>query len=135
MATSTLTASERHKYSHMKQTPQVGTSQVTYSEKGPSIHPDPQTQDLLWESFGHSLQAAAIEFKKLWEPKVAKLMGGYSSYASLIFQLLLKDIWMYVLECHLTSYHFQIMKDYTSEHAQFEVEYYLGLTPKSKQSF
>ena len=26
------------------------------------------------------------------------------------------------------------MKDYTSEHAWLEVEYYLGLTPESKQS-
>ena len=27
------------------------------------------------------------------------------------------------------------MKEYTSEHAQHKVEYYLGLTPKNKQSF
>ena len=29
----------------------------------------------------------------------------------------------------------QLVKDYTSEHAWQEVEYYLGLTPKSEQSF
>ena len=29
----------------------------------------------------------------------------------------------------------QLVKDYTSEHAQLKVEYYLGLTPKSEQSF
>ena len=29
----------------------------------------------------------------------------------------------------------QLVKDYTSKQARSEVEYYLGLTPKSKQSF
>ena len=72
-------------------TPQIGASQVSQYNQGPLIHPEPQ-KDLLQEGFGHSLQAAATEFKKLREPKVAKLKGGYSSDASLVFQLWLKDI-------------------------------------------
>ena len=48
----------------------------------------------------------------------------------------LKDIQVYVLECHLSLWEaIQLVKDYTSEQAQSEVEYYLGLTPKGEQSF
>ena len=39
-----------------------------------------------------ALQAAATEFKKLCEPKVAKFKGGYSSNATLVYQSWLKDI-------------------------------------------
>ena len=43
---------------------------------------------------------------------------------------------MYELEHHLSQQEaMQLVKDYTSEHAQLEMEYYLGLTLKSKQSF
>ena len=74
---------------------------------------------------------ATTEFKKLQQPKVAKFKGGYSSDASLVFQLLLKDIWVYTLECCLSQREaIQLVKDYTSEQARSEVEYYLGLTPK-----
>ena len=93
-------------------------------------------RDLYEEGFSHSLQAAATEFKKLCEPKVAKFKGGYSSDASLIYQSWLKDIWVYTLECCLSQWEaIQLVKDYTSEQARSEVEYYLGLTPKEKQSF
>ena len=78
----------------------------------------------------------ATEFWKLRDPKEAKLKAGYSSDASLGFQSWLKDIQIYVSEHHLSQQEaFQLVKDYTSEHAQVEVEYYLGLTPESKQSF
>ena len=77
-----------------------------------------------------------MEFKNLQEPKVAKLKGSYSFNDNLLFQSWLKDIWMYVLECQLSQYEaIQLVKDYISEHAWLEVEYYLGLTPKSEQSF
>ena len=67
---------------------------------------------------------------------MAKFQGGYSSHASLVFQLWLKDIWVYVLECCLSQWKVvQLEKGYTSEQAQSEVEYYLGLTPEGKQSF
>ena len=42
--------------------------------------------DLYEEGFSHSLQAAATEFKKLREPKVAKFKRGYSSDVSLVYQ-------------------------------------------------
>ena len=79
---------------------------------------------------------AATEFRKLREPKVAKLKGGYSSDASLVYQLWLKDVWFYVLEQCLSQWEaIQLVKDYTSKHTWLKVEYYLGLTPESKQSF
>ena len=46
------------------------------------------------------------------------------------------DIWVYTIECHLSQWEaIQLVKDYTSEQARSEVEYYLGLTPKEEQSF
>ena len=42
---------------------------------------------------------------------------------------------MYVLEHCLSQWEtIQLVKDNTSEHAQLEVEYCVGLTPKSQQS-
>ena len=67
---------------------------------------------------------------------MAKFKGGYSSDASLVFQSWLKDIWVYTIEHHLSQWEaIQLVKDYTSEQARSEVEYYLGLTPKEEQSF
>ena len=96
----------------------------------------PEAKDLYEEGFSQSLQAAATEFKKLREPKVAKFKGGYSSDASLVFQSWLKDIRVYTIEHCLSQWEaIQLVKDYTSEQARSEVEYYLGLTPKEEQSF
>ena len=110
-------------------------SQVPSDEQDLFRNLEPR-RDLYEEGFSHSLQAAATEFKKLHEPKVAKFKGGYSSNASLVYQSWLKDIWVYTLECHLSQQEaIQLVKDYTSEQAMSEVEYYLGLTPKEEQSF
>ena len=110
-------------------------SQVPSDEQGLFKNPEPK-KDLYEEGFSHSLQAAATEFKKLHEPKVAKFKGGYSSDASLVYQSWLKDIWVYTLEhCLSQQEAIQLVKDYTSEQARSEVEYYLGLTPEEEQSF
>ena len=109
-------------------------SQVPSLEK--SLPRYPEARDLFEEGFSQSLQAAATEFKKLREPKVAKFKGGYSSNASLVFQSWLKDIRVYTIEHHLSQWEaIQLVKDYTSEQARSEVEYYLGLTPEQEQSF
>ena len=53
-----------------------------------------------------------------------------------MFQSWLKDILVYTIECHLSQWEaIHLVKDYTSEQARSEVEYYLGLTPKKEQSF
>ena len=53
-----------------------------------------------------------------------------------MFQSWLNDIWVHVLKHHLSQWEaLQLVKDYISKHVHLEVEYYLGLTPKSKQSF
>ena len=115
----------------------IQTSRVSLApSKEQSLPTLPDTRDLYEESFSQSLQAAATEFKKLREPKVAKFKGGYSSDASLVFQSWLKDIQVYTMECCLSQWEaIQLVKDYTSEQARSEVEYYLGLTPKEEQSF
>ena len=70
------------------------------------------------------------------KPKVAKIKGGYSSDASLVYQSWLKDIQVYTLECQLSQQEaIQLVKDYTCEQGRSEMEYYLGLTPKEEQSF
>ena len=95
-----------------------------------------ETRYLYEEGFSWSLQAAATEFKKLREPKVAKFKGGYSSDASLVFQSWLKDIHVYTIECSLSQQEaIQLVKDYTSERARSEMEYYLDLSPEEEQSF
>ena len=109
-------------------------SQVPSMEQSLPRHPE--IIDLYKESFNWSLQAAATEFKKLHEPKVAIFKGGYSSNASLVFQSWLKDIRVYTIEHCLSHWEaIQLVEDYTSEQAMSEVEYYLGLTPKEEQSF
>ena len=96
----------------------------------------PEARDLFEEGFSRSLQVAATKFKKLCEPKVAKFKGGYSSDASLVFQSWLKDIRVYTIEHRLSQQEaIQLVKDYTSEQARREVEYYLGLTPEEEHSF
>ena len=118
-----------------KRTKPLRASQVPSHRLGLIDNPVPQ-KDLYEEGFSHSLQAGAFTFRKLQEPKVAKLKGGYSSNASLVFQSWLKDIQVYVLECHLSQQEpFQLVKYYTSEQVQSEVEYYLGLTPKVSSLF
>ena len=109
--------------------------QVPSVEQGLFKNLEPK-RDLYEEGFNHSLQVAATEFKKLREQKVAKFKGGYSSNASLVYQSWLKDIWVYTLEHCLSQWEaIQLVKDYTSEQARSEVEYYLGLTPEEEQSF
>ena len=118
-----------------ERTKPLGASQVSSHRLGLMDNPVPH-KDLYQEGFSHSLQVAATKFQKLREPKVAKFIGRYSSNASLVFQLWLKDIWVYVLECHLSQWEaIQLVKDYTSEQARSEVEYHLGLTPEGEQSF
>ena len=74
----------------------------------------------------HSLQLMAEEFRKIHEPKIQKLKGRYSANAMLVFNLWLKDIEMCIKEQKLTNMEaVQLIKDYTSEGARGEVEFYL----------
>ena len=67
---------------------------------------------------------------------MAKLNGGYSLNTRLVFHSWFKDIQMYFFECNLSQQEaIMLVKDNTSEHVQLKVEYYLGMTPKSQQSF
>ena len=77
-----------------------------------------------------------LNLKNFENPRWQNFKGGYSSDVSLVFQSWLKDIWVYTIERHLSQWEaIQLVKDYTSEQARSEVEYYLGLTPKEEQSF
>ena len=74
----------------------------------------------------HSFQLVAEEFRKICEPKIQKLKGGYSANAMLVFNSWLKDIEMHVKERKLTNMEaIQLVKDYTAEGARGVVEFYL----------
>ena len=77
-------------------------SEVPSVEQDLFKDPEPK-KDLYEEGFSHSLQAAATEFQKLCEPKVAKFKGGYSCDASPVYQSWLKDIRAYTMEHHLSQ--------------------------------
>ena len=70
------------------------------------------------------------------EPKISKLKGSYSSSAGLIFQSWLKDIHVHVKDRRLTQREaIQPVKDFTTENAQDEVEFYTGMMAEEDQSF
>ena len=52
------------------------------------------------EEFG--LHMATQEFRKMQEPKISKMKGGYTSTAGLVFQSWLKDICVYVKDRRLS---------------------------------
>ena len=67
---------------------------------------------------------------------MSKLKGGYSSSAGLIFQSWLKDIHVHVEDKRLTQREaIQLVKDFTTEHALDEVEFYMGMVAKEELSF
>ena len=84
----------------------------------------------------HSMQMAACKFCKLHKPKINKLKGGYSATTNLIFQSWLKDIRVHVEDRNLSQREaMQLIKDFTTEHACNEVEFYMGLVADEQQTF
>ena len=62
------------------------------------------------------LQAATCEFRKMREPKINKLKGGYTSSAGLVFQSWLKDICVHMQDRRLTQREaIQLVKEFTVE--------------------
>ena len=136
---------------HMQQTstpmvggdvpPRIGMSYVEpeldKTTEAPVYHPGPRpiprprkslaaVKHSMTEAAEHSLEVAAQEFKKIREPKIAKLKVGYSANTALIFNSWLKGIDMCVQDCNLTEHEaVQLVKDYTIEHAHGAVEFYL----------
>ena len=71
-----------------------------------------------------SFHVAAHKFRKMWELKISKLKGGYSSSGGLIFQSWIKDIHVHMEDRRLTQREvIQLVKDFTMEHAWDEVEF------------
>ena len=79
---------------------------------------------------------AAHKIRKMWEPKISKLKGGYSSSAGLIFQSWLKDIHVHMEDRRLMQRKaIQLVKDFMAECAWDEVEFYMGMMAEEDQSF
>ena len=94
---------------------------------------------------GNTMTAVASEFKKMREPKLAKLKGGITSGASLFFNSWVKDVRAVILECAMSNAQaLQLVKDYTEGKACQQVEFYIvsmqnpsfeGLIDNLKTSF
>ena len=79
---------------------------------------------------GNTLSAVASEFKKMREPKLAKLKGRITSGASLFFNSWVKDIRAVILERSMyNAESLQLVKDYTEGKARQQVEFYIVSTP------
>ena len=79
---------------------------------------------------GNTMSATALEFKKMREPKLAKLKGGITSGASLFFNSWVKDIRAVILERSMSNAEsLQLVKDYTEGKAHQQVEFYIVSTP------
>ena len=78
---------------------------------------------------GNTMSAVASEFKKMREPKLAKLKGGITSSASLFFNSWVKDVRAVILERAMSNAEaLQLVKDYTEGKARQQVEFYIVST-------
>ena len=77
-----------------------------------------------------SLAAFASEFKKIKEPNIPKLKGGYSSDAALFFNSWSKDIQACVTGHRLSDLEaIQLVKETAEGGALKEIQYYLDTSP------
>ena len=77
----------------------------------------------------NTMTAVASEFKKMREPKLAKLKGGTTANASLFFTSWVKDARSVIIERSMNNYEaLQLVKDYTEGKARAQVEFYLAST-------
>ena len=61
---------------------------------------------------------ASKEFWHMWEPKITKLKGGYSSDAKLVFRSWRADVLVYIQDCELDNQAtLQLIKDQTQDRA------------------
>ena len=75
------------------------------------------------------MSAVASEFKKMREPKLAKLKGGVTSGASLFFNSWVKDVRSVIQERAMSNTEsLQLVKDYTEGRARQQVEFYIVST-------
>ena len=78
---------------------------------------------------GNTMSAVASEFKKMREPKLAKLKGRIIR-ASLFFNSWVKDVRAVILERSMSNAEsLQLVKDYTEGKAHQQVEFYIVSTP------
>ena len=118
----------------------VKTVEAPVYHPGPKPVPRPRkslsaVKHSMTEAAEHGLQVATQKFKKIHEPKISKLKGGYSTNAALLFKSWLEDIDMCVQDCNLTEHEaVQLVKDYTAEHAHGAVEFYLNMNDQLSYS-
>ena len=76
----------------------------------------------------NTMSAVASEFKKMREPKLAKLKGGITS--GTFFNSWVKDVRAVIMEWSMSNAEsLQLVKDYTEGKARQQVEFYIVSTP------
>ena len=71
---------------------------------------------------------ASKDFRRMWEPKITKLCGGYSADAELVFQSWWADILTNIQDRELdNTAAIQLIKEQTLDNAHHEVEFQLDL--------
>ena len=79
---------------------------------------------------GNTMSTVESEFKKMREPKLAKLKGGITSGAFLFFKSWVKEVSAVILEHSMSNTEsLQLVKDYTEGKAHQQVEFYIVSTP------
>ena len=101
-----------------------------FIDDAPCKNPTHNTAGTEATSFiNNTMTAVASEFRKMREPKLAKLKGGTTANASLFFNSWVKDVRAIIAERSMTNYEsLQLVKDYSEGKARAQVEFYLVST-------
>ena len=101
-----------------------------FMDDAPCKNPAHNTAGTEATSFiNNTMTAVASEFRKMREPKLAKLKGGTTANASLFFTSWVKDARAVIVERSMSNYEsLQLVKDYTEGKARTQVEFYLAST-------
>ena len=116
-------------------TPFRGSSQVplncTFDVSGIPVTNVGNTQDaatIAAEVLAAAAAQALKEFRRMWEPKITKLCGGYSADAELIFWSWQADVLVNIQDWELDNKAaIQLIKEQTLENTRREVEFQLDL--------
>ena len=94
----------------------------------PLVNESRQVANIAAEVSAASATQASKEFRRMWEPKITKLRGGYSADAELMFRSWKSDILANIADRELDNKAaIQLIKEQTLDNARREVEFQLDL--------
>ena len=94
----------------------------------PLINESRQVANIAAEVSAAAAAQASKEFRRMWEPKITKLRGGYSADAELMFWSWKSDILANIANRELDNkVVIQLIKEQTLDNARHKVEFQLDL--------